>query len=202
MDAALDRQDLDPDPFAQFRAWYREAVTAGIPRADAMVVATATREGAPSARNVLLKGVDGRGFRFFTNLWSRKGRELAQNARAALVFYWEPLNRQVLVRGTVEPLDREDSEAYWETRPPGSRIAAAISRQSEVVESRAVLEARYGELLAAHPDGKVPLPPSWGGLRVVPEAFEFWQGRENRLHDRFRYKAERGGGWLIERLQP
>jgi pyridoxamine 5'-phosphate oxidase len=196
----LELGGLDPDPLEQFRAWFREAE--GTVRApEAMALATATPEGAPSVRMVLMKGVDERGFVFFTGYESRKGRELAANPRAALLFYWDPLGRQVRVEGRLERTTPAETEAYFHTRPRGAQIAALASRQSEVLPNRAELERRVAELEAEHDDREVPVPPAWGGFRLMPDAYEFWQHRENRLHDRFRYRPE-GDGWAIERLSP
>jgi pyridoxamine 5'-phosphate oxidase len=199
--SVLDPAELGSDPIAAFRAWFAAAGGAGIRLPETMILATATRDGAPSARAVLLKGVDERGFTFFTNLESRKGRELAENPRAALVFLWDALGRQVRVEGTVGPIGHEESEAYFRTRPRGSRIGAWASPQSAVVESRDELERRFADAERAHPGDDVPLPPFWGGLRLAPEAIEFWQHRENRLHDRLRYQRD-GPGWTVERLAP
>lgn len=192
---------LDADPYRQFERWYAEAVAAGAQNPEAVVLATATRDGRPSARNVLLKGVDERGFVFFTNYQGRKGRELTENPRAALCFYWSPVDHQVRVEGRVERTSAEESDRYWATRALESRLAAAVSRQSEPLVSRDALEAAYRALEARHPDGDVPRPPHWGGYRVVPEYFEFWQEGQHRLHDRFAYRRRREG-WTIERLHP
>jgi pyridoxamine 5'-phosphate oxidase len=198
----LSEGDVDPDPLIEFRRWYRLAEESGVPQPDAMTLATATADGAPSARMVLLKGVDDQGFVFFTNYESRKARELAENPRAALILYWVALRRQVRVTGRVEPLTAEESEAYFRSRPFGSRLAAWASRQSSLILDRSVLEDEYRRLEAEHADGDVPLPPFWGGYRVTPDTVEFWVGRENRLHDRLRYRRRDEGEWVIERLSP
>jgi pyridoxamine 5'-phosphate oxidase len=199
----LDEGDIHSDPFVQFDAWMRDALEAKLRMPNEMTLATADRQGRPVARIVLLKGVDGRGFTFFTNYESRKGRHLADNPHAALVFYWAELERQVDVTGLVERVPFEESEAYWRTRPPASRRAAWASRQSEVIQSRAELEERVREVEARWPnDDDIPMPPYWGGFRLIPETIEFWQGRPNRLHDRLIYKRVAGMGWLIERLSP
>lgn len=194
-------RDLDPDPIAQFRAWLRDAEAAS-PRPDAMALATATAVGRPSARIVLLRGLDERGFVFFTSRESRKGGELLENPRAALVFHWPELGRQVRVEGAVELLDEAGSDAYWHSRPRESRLAAWASPQSQPLPGRAELDRLYAETEARFRDGDVPLPPFWGGYRVVPEAIEFWLHRENRLHDRVRYRRGPDGGWMRERLAP
>ena len=194
--------DADPDPLALFGRWYKEAVEAGLPEPNAMTLATATPDGRPSARVVLLKGFDGRGFVFYTNYASRKGRELAANPRAALVFHWQPLARQVRVEGRVERVDPEESAAYFATRPRGAQLGAWASRQSAVLSGRDELLARYQRLAEEHAGRAVPLPPFWGGLRLLPEVLEFWLGRENRLHDRVRYTRREPGGWLVELLSP
>jgi pyridoxamine 5'-phosphate oxidase len=198
----LERHELDPDPLVQFRRWYEDASAAGLDLPEAMTLATATPGGRPSARTVLLKGIDERGFLFFSNYESRKGRELLENPRAALVFHWlqEP-RRQVTVAGRVERLAPEESEAYFRTRPLGSRLGAWASRQSEVVEDRDALERAFAEAEAEH-GSEPPLPPWWGGYLLVAERVEFWQNRPNRLHDRFRYTREEGASWLLERLAP
>jgi pyridoxamine 5'-phosphate oxidase len=193
--------DLDPDPFRQFAAWFEAAREAGVREPEAMTLATATPDGAPSARMVLLKGVGEGRFDFYTNIESRKGRELLANPRAALVFYWEPLGRQVRVEGAVGPLSRAESAAYFATRPLGSRLGAWASRQSEVIAERGELEWRLAEVKARFAGGEPPLPDWWGGFRLVPHAIEFWQHREDRLHDRLRYRIG-GDGWRIERLSP
>jgi pyridoxamine 5'-phosphate oxidase len=197
----VDEQSLDPDPLRQFGAWYAEAAAAGVPQPEAMALATVAADGTPSVRMVLLRSADERGFAFFTNTESRKGRELVADPRAALVLYWQPLGRQVRVEGTVAPLERDEVEAYWRTRPRGSQIAARISEQSEPIESRAVLEARFAAEAAACPDETVPLPPFWGGFRLAAGAIEFWEHREDRLHDRVRYERE-VDAWRRFRLQP
>ena len=183
-----------PDPLQQFRGWFDAG---GV---DFVALATASSSGAPSARMVLLKGADERGFVVFTNYASRKGRDLTENPRAALLFHWPQLGRQVRVEGPVERIGGDESDAYFATRPRGGQLAAWASRQSEPIESREALEARFAELDAAHP-GDVPRPPHWGGFRLVPETYEFWEHRDNRLHDRLRYRRD-GGEWAIERLSP
>ena len=196
----MDEATLDPDPVRQVTAWLEEARAAGIRFPETMTLATASTDGAPSARMVLLKGADERGFVFFTNRESRKGRELARNARAALVLYWQLLGRQVRIEGSVEEASAEESEDYWRTRPRGSQLSAAASPQSEPVADRHALELRRAELAGRHPD-EVPLPPFWGGYRVVPDAIELWEHRDDRLHDRALYTRE-GDGWRLERLAP
>jgi pyridoxamine 5'-phosphate oxidase len=191
----------DRDPLELFREWFAAAVAAGIFLPEAMTVATATAGGAPSARMMLLKGVEDGGFVFFTNYESRKAAEIEANPRAALVFHWPVLERQVRVEGTVARLDPAASEAYFRTRPRGSRIGAWASRQSAALADRAELEAQVREHEARFAGGEVPLPPFWGGFRLVPERIEFWQGRLNRLHDRLRFERA-GTGWRAVRLYP
>ena len=198
---ALAEADVDADPVVQFRRWFEQAEQAGLLEPTAMTLATATQDGRPSARMVLLRGFDERGFCFYTNYESRKGAELAANPQAALVFWWGELQRQVRIEGRVEPTSRSESEAYFHSRPPGSQLSAAASPQSRVIDSRAVLERRVAELATGHQDGQLALPGFWGGFRLAHEVVEFWQGRPNRLHDRLRYRRA-GDSWTIERLAP
>jgi pyridoxamine 5'-phosphate oxidase len=200
-DGTLRRVDLDSDPAAQFRRWYGEA-EAAVDMPEAVALGTADAEGLPSVRMVLAKGLDDRGFKFHTGHGSRKARELAANGRGALLFYWAPLGRQVRVEGPVERVPDEESEQYFRTRPRGGQIAAWASSQSEVIGSRDELEARVREFEREFEGNEVPLPPHWGGYRLEPETWEFWQHRDSRLHDRFRYSRQDGGGWTIERLAP
>jgi len=192
---------LTDDPFRQFREWFGEAERAGVVAPEAMTLATAAADGAPSARMVLLKGADEDGFFFYTGYGSRKGGELAENPRAALVFYWQPVGKQVRVEGPVESVSEAESAAYFATRPRGSQLAAWASEQSRPLGSREALERRYAELEQEYEGRDVPLPPHWGGYRLRPEAIEFWEHRENRLHDRVRYTRAREG-WRAERLSP
>ncbi|HET8834819.1 MAG TPA: pyridoxamine 5'-phosphate oxidase [Gemmatimonadales bacterium] len=201
--ARLDEADVSHDPFVEFARWFAEAQDAKVPDPNAMTLATSTSDGHPSARIVLLKGVDPQGFVFFTDYRSRKGGELEANPRAALVFWWGELERQVRITGGVSLVSREESERYFRSRPLGSRIGAWASHQSRVIPSRGTLDGDVRQVEARFPDGDVPLPPHWGGFRVVPDTIEFWQGRESRLHDRIRYVREVGRhGWRIERLSP
>ncbi len=200
--ARLDEADVSHDPIVEFARWFAQAQEAQLPEPNAMTLATATPDGAPSARIVLLKAFDERGFVFFTDYRSRKGAELEANPRAALVFYWDELERQVRITGGVTPASREESEHYFRSRPLGSRLGAWASHQSRVIPGRAALEADLSEIEARFASGDVPLPPHWGGYRVVPDAIEFWQGRASRLHDRIRYVRARAGNWRIERLSP
>jgi pyridoxamine 5'-phosphate oxidase len=196
----VDERDLHPDPIVQFRAWFDDAVAAGVREPDAMTVATASLAGAPSARTVSLRGLDDRGFAFYTNYRSPKARELDENPRAALVFHWREVERQVRAAGSVARLSRDESVAYWLRRPLGSRLSALISPQSEVVASRAELETAYDAAAARFGDDP-PLPESWGGYLVTPLEIELWEGRPNRLHDRVRYRRV-ADAWRLERLAP
>ena len=200
--AGLTESDVDPNPFKQFDKWFQQALAAGLPEPNAMTLATATPDGKPSARVVLLKGFDEHGFVFFTNYESQKGRELSANPLAALVCYWVELERQVRISGRVTRVSGKESEAYFHNRPLGSQLGAWASQQSEVVSGRKILEDRLQQLTQEYQEKPVPLPPYWGGYRVAPEAIEFWQGRPNRLHDRLRYAIQPGNQWLIERLSP
>jgi pyridoxamine 5'-phosphate oxidase len=200
--ARLDEAHVSPDPVAEFDRWFSQAQEAKVLEPNAMALATATRDGTPSVRMVLLKGFDERGFVFFTDYRSRKGAELAANPRAALAFYWGELERQVRITGTVELTSAQESEEYFRTRPRGSRLGAWVSHQSRVIPSRDLLESRLREVEERFPTEDVPLPPHWGGYRLRPEEVEFWQGREDRLHDRIRYVRKTGGGWRLERLSP
>ena len=199
---SLNEAEVDPDPFRQFVAWLNEAVAAEVHEPTAMTLATSTLTGVPSARIVLLKGVDDGRFVFFTNYLSRKGRELNQNPNAALVFFWPELERQVRVEGEVSRTSADESEAYFNSRPSASRIGAAASAQSEPIVSRDVLEQRFRELLSQFPEGNVPRPIDWGGYRLRPRQIEFWQGRRSRLHDRIEYVLDESSKWTIRRLAP
>jgi pyridoxamine 5'-phosphate oxidase len=200
-EAELGQADLAADPFEQFRNWFAEAAVAlDVP--EAMALATATPGGAPSVRMVLLKGFDGRGLVFYSHYTSRKGRELEANPQAALLLHWRPLGRQVRVEGRVERVPEEESDAYFATRPRDAQLGALASRQSDPLGSRAELYERLAELESDLGGGPVPRPPTWGGFRLVPACWEFWQHRESRLHDRFRYEREQSGTWRVERLFP
>ena len=200
MRAGLHEKDLAPDPFAQFGSWFDEALQSGIALPNAMTLATATKKGRPSARAVLLKGFDAHGFVFYTHYRSRKGRELEQNPQAMLLFCWEELERQVGIEGRVEQVPAAESDRYFASRPLGARLSAIVSPQSETVASREDLEARLEEAAKRWRDAP-PRPPHWGGYRLAPDRFEFWQGRRDRLHDRLCYRKS-GGAWKIERLAP
>ena len=197
----MDLVDLDPDPHVQFDRWFADAVSAGVRHPEQMALATATREGAPSVRMVLLKGYDARGFVFYTNRTSRKAVELDENPRAAVTLFWDSQERQVRIEGTVVRVEDDESAAYFRTRPRGSQISAWASPQSEALASRAELEQRAAAIEARFAGTEVPLPPFWGGYRIVAAAIEFWQGRPDRLHDRVRYELD-DGGWARERLGP
>ncbi|MEV5882692.1 pyridoxamine 5'-phosphate oxidase [Streptomyces sp. NPDC052020] len=200
----LAETDLAASPVEQFARWFRQAATeGGMFEPNAMVVSTADAEGRPSSRTVLLKHFDERGFVFYTNYGSRKARDLAENPQVSLLFPWHPMARQVIVTGVARRTGRDETAAYFRTRPHGSQLGAWASSQSSVVAGREALDAAYAELAARYPEGEqVPVPPHWGGFRVVPRSVEFWQGRENRLHDRLRYVAGEDGGWRVERLGP
>lgn len=198
----LSEADLYSDPILQFERWFNQALKADLPEPNAMTLATVGEDGQPSARVVLLKGLDQRGFTFFTNYHSRKGFELRTQPRAALVFFWPELERQVRVEGRVEQCSADEADSYFASRPRGSRLGAWASPQSEVIGGREVLERRLAEVRMQFRDDDVPRPEHWGGYRVVPERIEFWQGRPNRLHDRLRYRRDESGRWIVERLAP
>lgn len=200
--AGLNAADLDRDPLRQFQRWFEQARKAGLREPNAMVLATVNAEGQPSIRIVLLKGIDERGLVFFTNYQSRKALDLGSNPRAALNFPWIDLERQVNVIGSVAKAGRQESEAYFRSRPRGSRLGAWASHQSEVIADRSVLEKRMEELESKYAGDEIPVPDYWGGYRLSPAEIEFWQGRPNRLHDRFRYLRQRDGSWKLERLSP
>jgi len=202
MQRGLDEGDVDTNPFRQFAAWFDEARAASSIEPNAMALATVGADGRPSLRMVLLKGADERGFVFYTNYESRKGRELADTPWAALTFFWPEMERQIRIEGRVEPVSAEESDAYFHSRPVGSQLSASASHQSEVIAGREELEQRVAALSAQYQDQEIPRPENWGGFRVIPDAIEFWQGRANRLHDRLRYRLLASGDWQIERLSP
>ncbi|WP_392531883.1 pyridoxamine 5'-phosphate oxidase [Nostoc sp. C117] len=198
----LSELEVDINPFIQFKKWFDQALAAQLPEPNAMTIATATPDGKPSARMVLLKDFDERGFTFFTNYTSHKGQELAENPQAALIFWWAELERQVRICGYVEKVSETESDRYFHSRPANSRLGAWVSNQSEVIESREVLEQRLKEFMSKYENEEIPRPPHWGGLRVIPTQIEFWQGRPSRLHDRLLYSCLDNCTWRIERLSP
>jgi pyridoxamine 5'-phosphate oxidase len=198
----LNENEIDKNPFIQFKIWFNQSVAAQLPEPNAMTLATCTPDGKPSARMVLLKDIDERGFVLFTNYKSQKGQEISVNPQAALVFWWAELERQVRIVGTVEKISSAQSDSYFEVRPPFSRLGAWASNQSEVIANRDVLEAQLIEFQRQYENQEVPRPPHWGGFRVIPQEIEFWQGRSSRLHDRLRYTLIDNGNWKIERLSP
>ena len=200
--AGLTEKDLAKDPFRQFEKWFEEAQAAKVIEPNAMTLSTVDSRGHPSARIVLLKAIDGRGFVFFSNYESRKGRELAGNPRASLLFPWIALERQVIIEGPVTRVSREESETYFHSRPRASQLSAWVSQQSAIIPGRAVLEDSLKVLEKKYAGAEIPLPPNWGGYRVPPETIEFWQGRRSRLHDRLRFRREKDGSWSVERLAP
>ena len=201
-DAGLDERDVDASPFKQFERWFQEAIDAKIDLPDAMTLATATSDGIPSARIVLLRGHDERGFVFYTDYESQKGKELAENPNASLVFYWRELDRQVRIAGQVSKVSRENSSNYFQSRPVGSRLAALASKQSEVIPDRKGLEERFKQLAEQYQEEEIPLPSNWGGCRLSPNMIEFWSGRPSRLHDRLRYTRQPNNDWRVERISP
>ena len=200
--AGLREIDLATDPFKQFKTWFDQALNAQLPEPNAMTLATSTIEGKPSARMVLLKDFSDRGFVFYTNYLSHKGQELATNPQAALVFWWAQLERQVRIEGKVCQVSPQESDQYFHSRPINSQLGAWVSNQSQIVNSREVLEQRQEELIVQYERQIIPRPPHWGGFRVVPTEIEFWQGRPSRLHDRLLYRLQEDNKWLIERLSP
>lgn len=198
----LSETDAHPNPFEQFKIWFDQALIAQLPEPNAMTIATATSDGKPSARMVLLKDYDERGFVFYTNYNSNKGRQLVENPWGAIAFWWAELERQVRIEGRVEKVSDAESDEYFHSRPKGSQLGAWASEQSQVIESREVLEQRLKQLKEEYENKEVPRPPHWGGFRVVPDEIEFWQGRPSRLHDRLLYRQGEDGNWMIQRLSP
>ncbi len=197
----LRKKSVSKNPFDQFSTWFDDAVKANIEQPNAMILATATKNGIPSSRVVLLKGVENDGFKFYTNYESQKGRELHENPNASLLFFWFNLERQIRISGKVEKVSQRESDEYFRTRPYESQLGAWASNQSKQIINREILEKKYEEFKTKYDKGKVPLPPYWGGFKLIPNSFEFWQGRENRLHDRIKYVKEKND-WKIERLSP
>lgn len=200
--AGLNEADIDHNPFKQFGKWFEQALSASVDEPNAMTLATATPDGKPSARIVLLKDFDEHGFVFYANYESRKGQELAENPHAALVFYWIELERQVCISGRASRVTRQESESYFHSRPEGNQLGAWASHQSQVIEGREVLENRLNQVMKEYAGETIPVPPYWGGYRLAPDSIEFWQGRPDRLHDRIRYRLRPDKSWLIERLSP
>lgn len=198
----LDERNVERNPFDQFNKWFKEAIASEIPEVNAMALATANREGRPSVRMVLLKQYDDRGFVFFTNYESKKAKDIAENPQVALLFFWEPLERQIRITGSIEKISAAESFEYFRTRPIDSQLGAWASQQSREISARALLEKAFGEMMEKFKNGNIPLPPFWGGYRVIPDEFEFWQGRVNRLHDRIVYKKQNDSSWNIVRLSP
>jgi pyridoxamine 5'-phosphate oxidase len=198
----LSEMDVHPNPFEQFKTWFDQAVAAQLPEPNAMTIATVTSDGKPSARIVLLKDYDERGFVFYTNYKSHKGQQLVENPWGAIAFWWAQLERQVRIEGRVEKVSPAESDAYFHSRPLGSQLGAWVSNQSQVIESREVLEQRLQKLKEEYDNKEVPRPPHWGGFRVIPSEIEFWQGRPSRLHDRLLYQRAEDGSWKIQRLSP
>ncbi len=198
----LDEKEVDKNPFVQFEKWFKQAVSSEIPEINAMTIATANKQGRPSARMVLLKQFDEKGFVFFTNYGSKKAKDLSENPQAALLFFWEPLERQIRIIGKAEKISAAESFEYFRTRPVDSQLGAWASQQSSEISARALLEKAFGEMVEKFKNGQIPLPPFWGGFRIVPDEFEYWQGRASRLHDRVAYKKQSDSSWKIVRLSP